>query len=136
MTLNKCTEQELYSWIKKNFIKDLALTTQQHSRYDCYSDEFNLDIELKCRRKHYNDLIIEKKKYDALMFRCNTYETIPVYINSTPKGIWAFYIADIRMSWEEKMLTKQTDFSNHTFINKKISYLRLESGVDLIGLLE
>jgi len=135
MTLNNCTEEKLFEWIKSNFIEDLSLTKKPYSRYDCYSEKFNLDIELKCRRKHYDNLIIEKKKYDALIHRCNTYNTIPIYINSTPKGVWAFYIADIRMMWEQKMLPAQTDFSDKSFIDKTISYLRLESGVDLMELL-
>ena len=37
-------------------------------------------------------LIIERKKYDSLMERSTTYGTIPVYINSTPKGVWGFYL--------------------------------------------
>ena len=125
------TENELYNWIKKNFIEDLKESEKRTSRYDCFSKEYNLDIELKCRRTHYSDLIIEKKKYDALMLRSKEHGTIPVYVNSTPKGVWAFYIADIRITWQNKLLPKHTDFSDNTFIEKKIGYLTLDSGIEL-----
>jgi hypothetical protein len=125
------SENQLYNWIKKNFIKDLKESEKRNSRYDCFSKEHNLDIELKCRRTHYSDLIIEKKKYDSLMLRSKEHGTIPVYINSTPKGVWAFYIADIRINWYNKLLPKHTDFSDNTFIEKKIGYLTLDSGIEL-----
>jgi len=125
------TEKGLFNWIKKNFISDLKESEKRTSRYDCFSKEYNLDIELKCRRTHYSDLIIEKKKYDALMLRSKEHGTIPVYVNSTPKGVWAFYIADIRITWQNKLLPKHTDFSDNTFIEKEIGYLTLASGIEL-----
>lgn len=125
------TEKGLFNWIKKNFISDLKESEKATSRYDCFSNRYNLDIELKCRRTHYPDLIIEKKKYDSLMLRSKEYGTIPVYVNSTPNGVWAFYLADIKIKWQNKLLPKQTDFSDNTFIEKKIGYLTLESGIEL-----
>jgi hypothetical protein len=133
--LSKYRENDLYQWIKENFIEDLILTKEKHSFYDCYSKKFNLDIELKCRRTHYPDLIIEQKKYLALMSRSKTHDTIPLYINSTPKGIWAFYISDIDIDWKTKMLPKQTDFPNNILIDKTIGYLKLESGINLMDIL-
>ena len=125
------TEKGLFNWIKKNFISDLKESEKPTSRHDCFSKRYNLDIELKCRRTHYSDLIIEKKKYDALILRSKEHGTIPVYVNSTPKGVWAFYIADIRITWQNKLLPKHTDFSDNTFIEKKIGYLTLDSGIEL-----
>lgn len=124
-------EKGLYSWLQKNFIPDLELCSVKTSRYDCYSTHYKLDIELKCRRTHYDELIIEKGKYDALMSRCKKHGTTPVYINSTPKGIWAFYIAKIDIKWENRLLPKETDFSDNTFINKKIGYLPVSMGIKL-----
>ena len=108
------TEKGLFNWIKKNFISDLKESEKPTSRHDCFSKEYNLDIELKCRRTHYSDLIIEKKKYDALILRSKEHGTIPVYVNSTPKGIWAFYIADIKIKWQNKLLDRQV------FLNLKL----------------
>jgi hypothetical protein len=125
------SENDLFNWIKKNFIKDLKPSEKPTSRYDCFSEQYNLDIELKCRRTHYPDLIIEKKKYDALMHRSKEFGTIPVYINSTPEGVWAFYVNDIKIDWQNKLLPKQTDFSDNTFIEKRIGYLTIDKGIEL-----
>ena len=74
------SEKQLFSFIQERFILDLQPTVSKTSRYDCFSESFKMDIELKCRRKHYDDLLIEKKKYDSLMERSAKHNTIPVYI--------------------------------------------------------
>ena len=125
-------EKDLFSLLKKNFIPDLQRTKKTNSSYDCYSTKFNLDIELKCRRTHYDDLIIEKSKYKSLMNRCLDLQTIPVYINSTPKGVWAFYLTGIDFEWEERSLPKHTDFAKKHHIKKIVSYLDISKGKDLL----
>lgn len=128
-------EQQLFDFIKDNFIKDLHPSEYSTSRYDCFSERYQMDIELKCRRKHYEGLIIEKGKYDALMNRCKTYGTTPVYINSTPEGVWGFYLEQFDLVWEHRDLPKQTDFSRREKISKEISYLPVLEGIDLLSLL-
>ena len=129
------SEQQLYDFIQEYFIVDLKPSETSTSRYDCYSKRYKLDIELKCRRKHYEGLIIEKGKYDALMKRCKTNGTIPVYINSTPKGVWGFYLRNYDLKWEYRDLPKKTDFADRQTISKEISYLPISEGVDLLLLL-
>jgi len=124
-------EENLFSWIKENFISDLVKSASKYASSDCFSTEFNLDIELKCRRTHYSTLILEKKKYDALIDRAEQYGTKPVYINSTPKGIWGFYISDIVLDWQKKMLPRNTDFGDREKIEKEISYLDISKGENL-----
>lgn len=125
------TEQTLFEYIKKNYIPDLKKSDSKYSKTDCFSDEFNLDIELKCRRTHYKTLLIERKKYDALMVRAAEFQTRPVYINSTPKGIWGFYLLNIDLNWETKMLPQTTDFGNNAKILKEIAYLNVFDGISL-----
>ena len=124
-------EEELFSFLKENFFPDLLKSSSKYSRTDCFSVEFNADIELKCRRTHYDTLILEKKKYNALLDRAKLNKTKAVYINSTPKGIWGFYISDIDLEWEMKMLPKNTDFGNREKIEKEITYLDISKGKDL-----
>ena len=102
------------------------------SKYDCYSIYYKLDIELKCRRTHYNDLLIEKIKYDALMDRARKYGTKPVYINSTPVGVWAFYIADHPMKWEFRQMPRTTDFARNDKVPKQVGYLKIVNGKRLL----
>jgi len=125
------SEKQLFNYLKTNFISDLERTTIAIARYDCYSHHHNLDIELKCRRTHYDKLLIEQKKYDALMKRATNFDTIPVYINSTPKGVWAFYIAEYNFSWEQKSLPITTEFGKKSHVPKTISYVTVSEGIDL-----
>ena len=130
------SEQQLFDFIKKYFIKDLLPTKKSAARYDCYSQNYKMDVELKRRRKHYDELIIEKGKYDALMDRCELFGTTPVYINSTPEGVWGFYLEQFDLVWEHRDLPKQTDFSRREKISKEISYLPVLEGIDLLSLLD
>ena len=67
MSIN--TEKELFDWLKLK-ISDLQQSEDKFSFWDCYSEKLKCRIELKCRRKHYNTLLIEKKKYDAMLNKC------------------------------------------------------------------
>ena len=124
-------EEHLFEWLKKEYIPDLKQAEGKHSKYDCFSDKYSFDIEIKCRQAHYDDLIIEKKKYDFLIKRSSEYNTIPLYINSTPKGVWVFYIKDLSIIWTSKMLPKKTYWDDGTFINKEIGYLNILNGLKI-----
>lgn len=128
------TEYALYLWLKTYFIPDLQLCKNRKSRYDCYSDKHKIDIELKCRKIHYDKLIIEKGKYDSLITRSEKEGTIPLYINSTPKGVYAFYIQSVDMVWETKLMPKHTFFKDRQSIEKLVGYLDINNSVDLISL--
>lgn len=108
------------------------MSENPYSKYDCYSVYYKLDIELKCRRTHYNDLLIEKIKYDALMERARKYGTKPVYINSTPIGVWAFYIADQPLEWEFRQMPRTTDFARNDKVPKQVGYLKIANGKRLL----
>ena len=92
-------EAELFDYLKKNVYPDLEISTDKFSRWDCFSPLTKHRIELKCRTKHYPTLLLEKKKYDAMMQATKGIEK-PIYINSTPKGIFAFKLDEIQMKWE------------------------------------
>ena len=121
------TERELYEFVL-TLIPDLKMSEYKFSKYDCYSEKYKMDIELKCRRAHYDDLLIEWIKYDALMQRSIRFGTRPVYINSTPIGIWAFYLDDFTPEWEKREMPRTTDFSNNARIDKKVGYLNVNQG--------
>lgn len=125
-------ESDLFIFVKENFLKDLQMSEERFSRYDCYSLAYGMDIELKCRRAHYDNLIIERSKHDALLERAIKFGTRAVYINSTPVGVWAFYISRIRIEWEERDLPRNTDFGDQGKIPKMIGYLNINEGVKLL----
>ena len=84
------TEPELFDWLKEFYYPDLVMSSDEYSHYDCITKEGGLYIELKSRHTHYDDLIIEKIKYDALVDNAYLNSCDPVYINSTPQGVWSF----------------------------------------------
>lgn len=126
-------EKQLFNFLKKHFIKDLE-ETKEMERFDCFSNIYKLNIELKCRQKHYNDLILEKKKLDGIIERSNKLSMLPVYINSTPLGIWAFYLTNRNYEWKTKVLPKTTEWNRDT-VEKQITYLNINQGIDLLSLL-
>lgn len=121
-------EKELFEFLKTNYLPDLTMSEEAYSHWDCFSAQFAFEIELKCRATHYDELLIEKLKYDALMARAAKYQTNPIYINSTPKGIWVFRIAGIPMRWEIKKLPATTEFNRRNWINKEVAFIHTNQG--------
>ena len=78
-----------FAFLKRLF-PDLEKFLPTFHNADCFTSEDKLYIELKCRRTHYDELTIEEYKYDRLVNLAMDLDYNPVYINSTPKGVWAF----------------------------------------------
>jgi len=118
-------ELDLFNIVKLCFIDDLEKSESQYSRFDCFSSKWKMDIELKCRRTHYDELLIEKDKYDALIERAEKFGTKPFYINSTPEGIYAFNLQEFTdLKWQMKGgLPKTTDFYDNRRIVKEVAFL-------------
>jgi hypothetical protein len=106
-------EDDLFQYIKTCYIPDLEKSKDRFCGYDCFSKKFRCIIELKCRRKHYDELLIEKHKYDKLLkYNCKSF-----YINSTPSGVYLFNINEIKPNWtSEKKMPHKTDL--HIFKKK------------------
>lgn len=124
-------ETDLFSWLNENYYNLLVNMNKDFSKYDCYDIETKNRIELKCRSKHYDNLIIEKIKFDSLVKTSNIMGDIPVYINSTPKGIYLFYLQDLQLIWHKKQLPKTTDFENKNVIEKEISEININFSLKL-----
>lgn len=118
-------EIDLFNILRITHVPDLQKSEKQYSRFDCYSLKHKMDIELKCRNKHYDELLIEKDKYDALLKRSNEFGTTPMYINSTPEGIYVFNLNKIaEPKWEEKGgLPTTSHFSDRRRIVKTVGFL-------------
>jgi len=129
--LKDWNESDLFYWLSQNYYNLLVNTNEGFSRFDCYDIETKNRIELKCRKKHYDDLIIEKTKFDSLVNISNVTGDVPVYINSTPKGIFLFYLKNIDIEWFEKSLPTTTDFDNKNKIQKKISKINIKDSIKL-----
>ena len=94
-------------------------------------------IELKCRRTHYDQLLIEKKKFDALIARADELGYLAVYVNSTPLGIylWNLY-NDNAIDWQQEQMPATTDFQNGNKVNKIVGFLPISKAVHLSGAMD
>jgi hypothetical protein len=124
------TEQGLFDYIKATYLEDLHKSEHEYDYIDATSTVYRLTIELKCRTNHYDELILEKDKYEALMDRAWDTGFTPFYINSTPKGIYAFNLRKITVTWTTKRLPAST-FDKGPEIDKQVALLHIDKAVKL-----
>ena len=126
-------EQELFDWLKAEKFPDLVHSPEVYDGFDCISESEKLFIELKCRRTHYPDLLIEKAKYDFLLEESAKLGLAPWYINSTPEGVWAFALLDLKdIEWTERWLPITTDFTNKNNKMKMVWFISVDQGFKII----
>ena len=130
-SLSKWRESDLFDWLSKNYYSLLVDTSDNFSKSDCYDIKTKNRIELKCRATHYNELIIEKPKYKYLIKESKKFGDVPIYINSTPKGIFLFELEDLKLKWFEKPLPKTTDFENNNLTNKEVATININKSKQL-----
>ena len=124
-------EQELFNYIKGWYLSDLEKSADQFDNHDCTSTLYRLHIELKCRHTHYDNLLIEQEKYDALMQQAERLGFTPFYVNATPKGIYAFNLRKITVTWTVKKLPAKTEFDSEGQVDKTVALLPVAEAVQL-----
>jgi hypothetical protein len=133
LELYQLTENELFTLLKDFHYPDLErVVDDKYSSYDCISDEYGFYVELKCRQSHYDELMIEKLKYDRLKNWADVMGMIPLYICSTPQGIWEFNLDVLDIKWEDRDdLPATTQFEDKARISKVVGYLPITQGRNL-----
>ena len=122
------TEQRLFDYLKQEYFKDLEMSEDPFSRWDCFSNQYKTRIELKCRKTHYSELMIEQDKYWALISYYIFKDYIPLYINSTPKGIYCFDLREITPEWQtDERMPQTTEFNKTDRVQKTYAMLSLFS---------
>lgn len=124
-------EKDLFEWLSNNYYKTLVNSKNPISRWDCYDIETQSRIELKCRKKHYDTLLLEKPKYDALIKESNKHFDVPIYINSTPQGIYLFNLNKVDLKWFEKSLPATSEFQNRQWIKKEVTEINIKQAIKL-----
>ena len=125
------TEQELFNYIKGRYLEDLVKSEHPYEYHDCTSTLYRLHIELKCRHKHYEDLIIEKDKYEALVQQAERLGFTPFYVNATPQGIYAFNLRKITVKWTTKKLPLESKSKDQGLVDKTVALLPVGLAVQL-----
>ena len=122
-------EPELLDYLKEFYYPDLE-KSEEFDNWDCISLEHKMFIELKSRKTHYPDLLIEESKYQGLIMAAGIRSLTPWYINSTPNGIWGFNLSKLPMpKWEDKWLPITTEFANKKSRSKPVGYLNIKDGM-------
>lgn len=121
-------ESELFYKFKANYLPQLKVAVDTYSPFDAICHEAKVVVEFKCRRSHYSDMLIEWPKYETLLNRAADRGYKPIYVCSTPLGVWAWDLTYLQLKWIKKALPKQTDFSNNNTVVKQVAYISLEDG--------
>lgn len=48
---------------------------------------------------------------------------LPIYICSTPEGVFRYNLKQVNPKWEKQMLRKTTEFYNNNWVEKKVGFL-------------
>lgn len=125
-------EPELFAFLKEFYYPDLEMSTEKYSKHDCLSYYTKSYIELKSRNTHYDDLLIEQSKYNAIIEQAVALKYRAYYINSTPEGIWSFCLSMMPTpKWEDRWLPAKTEFPNGGNKTKVVGYLHIKDGKKL-----
>ena len=126
-------ESELFDVLKNGFVPDLEKSKDQFSRWDCVSHKLQYRIELKCRKTHYDKLMLERDKYFALILSYIETGYKPLYINSTPKGVYVFDLSDLNPYWTtDTRMPKTTEFDKNDRVEKTYTLISIEKSKKII----
>ena len=104
------------------------INTSRYHRFDAYNDDYI--IEIKYRKKMYDNFIIEfdKYAYNKLYAEMNNRKFL--YVVGIEEDVYIFNITNLDKSgynynWEMRRMPKQTEFEDIWDINKYVGYLEL-----------
>lgn len=132
----KINEAQLFEQLKTRLLPDLESNAGKYDRSDCSSEYAKLQIELKCRRTHYDDLLIEKKKFDALLAIAASKQFTACYINSTPQGVYGWNLNELQIEWQGHQMPATTDFENVQTVEKIVGFLPISKAICLSGAID
>lgn len=126
-------EAALFDYLT-SYLPDLKGADDRMSRWDAVSERHKMYIELKCRGAHYPDLLLEEKKYTALTERARARGFDPIYITSTPRGVYVFRLDQLEPKWETRKMPKTSQFSDRSWIDKSVYMIPVSHAVKVLPL--
>jgi len=110
-------------------IPDLEKSPNKTDGYDCKSEATGRYMELKSRNTHYDELMMEEKKYNYLISEASKLGMKPQYICWTPSGMYLFDLSTSHNSytWVDKWLPKSTHFGSKEKITKSVTFLHIKN---------
>ena len=113
---------------------DLKIPEDNFSRYDAYGTTpkgKKCVIEMKFRNKHYEDKMLEKDKYDALMSLDD--EIVKIYFVADTKGNFMYWLNTLKMPETVKKYCPDTTMWTKKRLLKDV-YLLQENDASIINL--
>lgn len=137
-------EAKVIELLNKSDMFNFEKMNEKFSRYDAFDPDSGLMLEIKCRKKHYDDTLLEKMKYDwnKEYAKENGFEFYYCVTMPHPKGTAVYLFDPILMEdeedydfgWHTKKLPEKTEFSGSKWIDKEVGYLHIDDA--LITLIE
>jgi hypothetical protein len=121
--INKLNQLDVFGQLKE--------TTNIYEHYDCYND--NYLIEIKSRQREYNPWLIEKYKYDKNYTQATKDKKLFIYVTEYKTRIIAWNITDLTINgynfnWETRQQPETTEFYLKEPIPKRVGYLLEQFG--------
>ena len=113
---------------------DLKIPEDNFSRYDAYGitpKGKKCVIEMKFRNKHYEDKMLEKDKYDALMSLDD--DIVKIYFVADTKGNFMYWLNTLKMPETVKKYCPDTTMWTKKRLLKDV-YLLQENDASIINL--
>lgn len=125
---------ELLNNAQYNFEK----MADKFSRYDAFDPKLGVMLEIKCRKRHYDDTMLEKIKYEwnKQYAKDNDFEFIYAVSMPTKEGHKLYLFDPINMEdeeydfgWHTKKLPAKTEFGGSEWIDKEVGYLHVDDAL-------
>ena len=113
---------------------DLEWTGKDFTSYDAKGKTpkgFDCVIEMKFRKKYYEEKMLEKHKYDALMAIDKS--IVKLYFINDPKGNFMYYLNELKMPEPVELYCPDTTIWTKKRLNKLV-YLLKENDASIINI--
>lgn len=107
LALHELTNDELFALVKANLYEDSTTCPNTDSHY--ISVEYGLCFQVRCRVEHYDTVMLDKAGYELLIQNANAKGLVPLYICSTPVGIWEFNLALVKPKFDKTLAYLEID---------------------------
>ena len=124
-------ERALYRALRFKISLDLEFSEDQFEKWDIISHEKELFGELKCRdakyKRSYEDFLIERNKWEALMQKARETGYRPLYINEHEGDVWVYALDMVQEpEWKTLRCNAHTHFhaKGGERIEKQVGFLK------------
>lgn len=133
------TEESVIELLNTSPMFNFEKMNGKFSRYDAFDTENGLMLEIKCRKKHYDDTMLEKMKYDwnKKYAKENDLEFYYCVTMPHPKGTAVYLFDPLAMEeedeydfkWHTKKLPEKTEFCGSKWVDKEVGYLHVDDAL-------